>query len=308
MRLRSVVVGATLVVVPEAALAERPDIEYGPPSVNDLVFARQVLDPPPAAFTAGAPRVAQSRVIYLNKNGVTLIPGNNDARIDRSSIAKQTTAIPAWTPSAQTWTETVTCMREMFARWDVTVTDEDPGDVPHIEAVFGGTPSLLGLAPTTAGIAPFTKDCGIIENAIVLTFTKILPEDAQMVCEIMAQEVAHAYGLDHEMLAPDPMSYIDYDGDRAFQDQDAACGEREARPCGIGGNVCRETQNSVALLGERLGRAGSSSSGGSQVPPGSSISSPLDDEGGCAAGGSAGLLVGLVGVFVRRLQRRRAHR
>jgi hypothetical protein len=302
MRVRSLVVGATLVVAPVLASADRRD---------DFVFARQAIEPPAASLRA-APRVAQSRTIYLNKDGVTLLPGDNDARTNHSTLAQQPTAIAAWTPAPEVWADTVACMSELFARWDVTITDVDPGDVPHVEAVFGGTPSQLGLAGNTAGVAPFTTNCSIIENAMVITFTEILPENARMVCEIMAQEVAHAYGLDHEMLPPDPMTYLDYDGDRAFQDEDASCGEHAARPCGIGGTVCRATQNSVALLTERLGLAGGTAgsgggAGGSVVPPGATTTSPLD-EGGCAAGGGAGLAVGLVGVFLAGLQRRRAHR
>jgi MYXO-CTERM domain-containing protein len=51
------------------------------------------------------------------------------------------------------------------------------------------------------------------------------------------------------------MTYLAYTGDRAFEDQDASCGESTARPCGIGGVACRVTQNSVQLLLSRLGAA-----------------------------------------------------
>jgi uncharacterized protein (TIGR03382 family) len=72
-------------------------------------------------------------------------------------------------------------------------------------------------------------------------------------CEVMAQEVAHSYGLDHQLTASDPMTYLDYTGNRSFQDTMAQCGEYSARNCGINGSVCRNGQNSVALLKERLG-------------------------------------------------------
>jgi len=93
----------------------------------------------------------------------------------------------------------------------------------------------------------------------------------------MAQEVAHSYGLDHELLASDPMTYLQYTGNRAFQDMAVSCGESTARNCGINGSVCRANQNSVALLRERLGEAGdivaptmnwASPSEGATVPPG----------------------------------------
>src|SRR5690606_31569114 len=109
--------------------------------------------------------VAQSRIIYLNKNGVTLSPGNNDARTNRSTIVTQTTAIPAWNVSAANWQATVSCFRDLFARFDVQIVETDPGNVPHMEAVFGGTPGQVGMDPNVAGVSPFTLDCSVIENS-----------------------------------------------------------------------------------------------------------------------------------------------
>lgn len=273
---------ATLVLALAPALAaaeQRPtlpagsataygEIVVGPATIDDLRFARQVLPPiaPPAGGTAA---LAQSRVIYLNKDGVTLTPGTNDARTNRSSIVTQTTTIAPWSVSPTTWSATVACMRDVFAAWDVTIVEADPGNVPHIEAVFAGSPTQLGLDPTVAGISPFTTDCAVIESSIVFTFTQVLPADARLACEIMAQEVAHSYGLDHELLAPDPLSYLAYDGNRSFQNQAAACGETTARPCGIGGSACRPDQNSVALLTERLGLRKDDT-----IPPTANIVSP----------------------------------
>jgi MYXO-CTERM domain-containing protein len=127
-----------------------------------------------------------------------------------------------------------------------------------------------------AGVSPFTLDCSIIENSIVFTFTGAFQMTPREACEIMAQEVAHSYGLDHELLASDPMTYLQYNGNRAFQDQAASCGESTTRQCGINGSVCRANQNSVALLKERLGvadavspeMAWTSPSNNATVPPG----------------------------------------
>jgi hypothetical protein len=251
--------GAALLLVPTLAGAEAKPIypsgsaQFGDivgtkPNQDDLVFGRQVL-PPQGPQHA----VAQSRVIYLNKNGVTLLPGNNDSRTNRSTIASQQTQIPAWNVSATTWNATVACVREIFAPFDVQVVETDPGNVPHIEAVFGGSPTQLGMPNNVAGVSPFTTDCSIIENSIVFTFTNVIPADARLACEIQAQEIAHSFGLDHELLASDPMTYLDYNGNRSFKNQAASCGEDVQRPCGINGSVCRNNQNSVTLLNERLG-------------------------------------------------------
>jgi hypothetical protein len=242
---------------------------------DGMIMARQVL-PSAHPGTTSIAAVAQSKVIYLNKNGVTLSPGDNDSRTNKSTIVTQTTAIPAWNVSATNWAATVSCMKDLFKPFNVTVTDVDPGNVPHMEAVFGGTPQQVGMDANTAGVSPFTLDCSIIENSVVFTFTGAFQLTSREACEIMAQEVAHSYGLDHELLASDPMTYLNYNGNRAFQNQTAQCGESTARQCGINGSVCRANQNSVTLLTERLGASDAiapmlswtSPSNNSTVPPG----------------------------------------
>ena len=200
---------------------------------------------------------AQSRTIYLNKNGVTLTPGANDSRMNRSSIIASQVTVPAWNVSSAVWTQTVTCLREMFAPYDVQITETDPGDMPHIEAVFGGSLSSLGLSGNFSGVSPFSSSCKVIENSIVFTFTDVIPQKAQVACEIMAQEIAHSYGLDHQLLAADPMSYLSYAGAKKFQNVTAECGETSPRPCAApGAAMCRASQNSHALLMERIGAAG----------------------------------------------------
>ncbi|HSD88702.1 MAG TPA: Ig-like domain-containing protein [Kofleriaceae bacterium] len=296
MKLRGLVIGV-LLLGPSIASADVKRIDDGRINIdgtaplygftgdyaaNGMILARQVL---PASTTPAVSGVhdgtnvaviAQSRIVYLNKNGVTLSPGDNDSRTNKSTIVTQTTTLPAWNVSAANWDATVSCMRDLFSRFDVSIVDQDPGNVPHIEAVFGGSPTQVGMDANTAGVSPFTLDCGIIENSIVFTFTGAFQLTSREACEIMAQEVAHSFGLDHEYLASDPMTYLDYTGNRAFQDQTSQCGEYAARTCGINGSTCRNGQNSVALLKERLGTADaisptmawSSPANGATVPPG----------------------------------------
>ena len=251
-----------------ASAAARPasvgDIVTTPLPGTNLVLARKLI------AARGTPdAMAHSKVIYLNHKGVTLTPGDDDSTTNHSSIIGQTSVVPPWNTSQATWNATVACMQDMFSRFDVTVTDQDPGATPHIEAVFGGSPQDIGMGQGVGGVSPFTEDCGIIESSIVFTFTDVFPDDAQTVCEVMSQEVAHSYGLDHEMLASDPMTYLQYNGKRSFKDQTVSCGEYQDRPCGIGGSTCRPSQNSVQLLYARVGKA-------DRVPPTLLITSPAD--------------------------------
>jgi uncharacterized protein (TIGR03382 family) len=269
------------------------------PAGRGLRFARQVL---PATGIAGDQR-ATSRTIYLNRAGAIVLPGDNDARADRSTIVGEPVFITPWDIDAEMWDDTVSCIRDMYARFDVTITDEDPGDVPHIEAIFGGHPNDVGLPDEVAGVSPFTNDCSVIENSVVFTFTDVLPDDAQLMCEIMAQEIAHSYGLDHQLTPEDPMTYLDYDGDREFQNEMASCGEFESRDCGINGSVCRDGQNSVAVLTSRLGRRDAEDQ---QASPEAPTTTTGPEVGGCAASGSGGPLGGVlvVGVLAMLLRRR----
>ncbi len=269
---RGLLLGALLVGSTTVATAAPDRLIYGPGDAPDfgfvgdkredgLILARQVI---PASTNIAPPvsgdrnvALAQSRLVYLNHTGVTLAPGDNDSRTNKSTVVNAQTTFGAWNPGVTVWNDTVSCMREIFSRFDITITETDPGSTPHIEAVFGGTPQQVGLDASVAGVSPFTTDCSIIENSVVFTFTAAYTFSAREACEIMAQEVAHSYGLDHELLASDPMTYLPYAGNREFQDTQAQCGEDMSAPrqCGINGNVCRATQNSVQLLTERVGLA-----------------------------------------------------
>ena len=272
------------------------------PNHQGRAFARQVLIP----VTSEASPKALSRTIYLNRDGVTLFPGDNDAARGRSTLVSEPVEITPWEIDDEMWDETVSCVRDLYARFDVTVTDRDPGDIPHIEAVFGGHPNDVGLPDYVAGVSPYRTDCGVVENSIVFTFTDVLDDDPRMMCEIMAQEIAHSYGLDHEMLAEDPMTYLDYDDDRAFQDEMASCGEDGDRPCGIDGSVCWERQNSVALLTSRLGRRGA------EDTPSGDVTTTEPEVSGCSTSGSGGppgvVILALLALRSRRSSRARRAR
>jgi len=275
--------------------ADRTFVVSAQPSTRGHIFARQVLP-----RSSGALRAA-SRVIYLNHDGVLLTPGDNDSRQQRSSVVQEPVFITPWEVDDQMWSETVACVRNIYSHFDVEVTDSDPGDAPHIEAVFGGHPNDVGLPDNVAGVSPFTTDCGIIENSIVFTFTDVLDDDSQTMCEIMSQEIAHSFGLDHQLTPSDPMTYLDYDGNRSFQNEMATCGEFDARDCGIDGSVCRDGQNSVALLTNRLGARGAEGDSGDLT-----TTTEPEASSGCSASGSGAPLIGvpLVAVLLRRRRRR----
>lgn len=290
--------GLSLLVltVPSLALAHpsRTLVPDGKANLGDIIQVqgeRQVARQMIRASTDAKP----SKVIYLNNNGATLRPGDNDSGSQHSSIVTEATQINGWDIDQDSWNELVGCVQNMYSRWDVTVTDKDPGaDVSHIEALIGGSPLDVGLPVNVAGVSPFTTDCGVIPNSIVFTFTDVLDDNPQLICEIVSQEIAHSYGLDHELLAEDPMTYLDYAGPRTFQDEMAHCGEYDQRDCGINGNVCRNMQSSVQMLDARLGTADGTAH----------AETSTSDLGGCAATSRGSWLIG-VGIALFAVSRRR---
>jgi uncharacterized protein (TIGR03382 family) len=216
-----------------------------------LEFLRQLVPAEPVAATG----LARTHTIYLNHTGALLTPGFNDSQANTSTIVTRATQVPGWNASAADWAATVSCMKDIWSRFDVTITDVDPGATPHMEALFARSPADVGITTNVGGISPFSASCSVIEGSIVFAFTDSLPRQPRVICEVMSQEVAHSYGLDHELVASDPMTYLAFTGNREFQDRDASCGESTARPCGIGAVSCRATQNSVQLLLSRLGAA-----------------------------------------------------
>jgi hypothetical protein len=86
---------------------------------------------------------------------------------------------------------------------------------------------VLGVAPAT---------CDYVPRAIAYVFANDAyfgggGGDVDEICSTVGQEIAHTWGLDHERLASDPMTYIPYNGRRQFQDQAAQCGEFSTRTC-----------------------------------------------------------------------------
>ncbi len=297
---------AGALLIPTIASAERaaapaPGVDVRPPTIGwmgEASVARpgtkmQVIPPVPGGDVIAVPGGAPT-IIYMNKAGVTLTPGNNDARTNRSTVVAQTSTIPAFEGSAAEWSSIMTCVRTIFQPYNVTITDVDPGNVPHFESIMGGRAQQAGMEQGVLGVSPFTTNCTLIPNSIVFTFTQSTRDAygttaglAEELCEIAAQEIAHSFGLDHEYLASDPMTYLNYNGLKRFQNVDAQCGEYSARACGLPGTgvTCSARQNSVTLLNQRIGAADTlaptvsitSPSNGAVVPTGFAVNADAMD-------------------------------
>ncbi|MEZ4402522.1 MAG: Ig-like domain-containing protein [Kofleriaceae bacterium] len=185
--------------------------------------------PEMAAPAAAAP---PSRVLYVNDckpNGCQLTPGNfsrpDDSRTNVSSIVRGTgpRTLSAFTGSQATWDAIIQCVRENYAPFDIQVVTTEPASTTsYFEAMAAGRPTELGFSTSTAGVASFS--CGIIPNAISFSFLNLNPTDVLDACWTISQESAHNFGLSHEMLGGDAMTYMPNPPRKRFLDQTACVG------------------------------------------------------------------------------------
>lgn len=211
--------------------------------------------------------------VYLERNQVTYTGGSDNSASNRSSVVGSGSAtVGGYTGSDASWNQIVACVQDQFSRFNIDVTDVEPASGEYVEAHFGGSPGQIGLPQGVGGVAPIDSySCNIIPRAVVYIFSDVLGGSAQVNCEVAAQEIAHAFSLDHEYLCQDPMTYLGGCGNKTFQDTGAQCGEYEPRQCNCG----RATQNSVTIMTEKLGGSAPLDPGDT-TPPVAQINTPAN--------------------------------
>lgn len=255
--MRSLAVAVLLTLTASPALAERPRLEYVPAKIDPN-------------RSVGA--VVNSKTIFLNRcaAGCKVYPGFTDSRMNKSGIGQGT--LQAFEHGNTSWSQVVECTKDVFKRFNVTVTDVDPGpNVNHFEIMVAGAPQNIGLSSGIGGIAEYScTSPGVcskyLPDALVFAFANVYANDPDEICGTVAQEIAHTWSLDHVTDASDPMTYFSYSGRRQFKDG-VACGSdcvNGSSPFGLtcsGNNhTCMSTgtstQNDVAILMALFGPAG----------------------------------------------------
>src|SRR5689334_7455533 len=184
-----------------AALADRPQ------AVTIPAMPRA----PRSPHAGLAPAAPSSTIIFMRRCPVTGCAVHeaaaDDSRVDASQIADGTRTIGSFKHSDQVWADLMACMKSVYKPYGITITDVDPGNVPHYEHVVGGRPTdLRADIPGAGGVAP--ASCDEVPNAITYTFSDVYPADPLQLCWTAAQETAHAFGLEHEVNPADPLTYL----------------------------------------------------------------------------------------------------
>ncbi|HEX5059431.1 MAG TPA: hypothetical protein VFV99_08735, partial [Kofleriaceae bacterium] len=85
--------------------------------------------------------VVNTKTIYLNRctGGCKVTVGFTNSRTNTSAIAQQNGTLSAFSYGDTAWNGVVTCVKNVMSRFNVTVTDVDPGpNVDHFEVMVGG--------------------------------------------------------------------------------------------------------------------------------------------------------------------------
>jgi hypothetical protein len=188
-------------------------------------------------------------VVYMNRAGGAYTTGPDDSRTNTSAVIMSNVTLPPPTIVDADWTTVMTCVQSKFAGLNVTITDVDPGTMPHTELVVIDHPQQIGAPNGVLSLSPF--NCMLVTNGIpFLMWADNLTNPSR--CWTAAQTIASSFGLDHEFACPDLMTYLSNCGtfdSKTFTDVDAPCGEYSARACACGGT----TQNSFKRLQANLG-------------------------------------------------------
>lgn len=212
-------------------------------------------------------------IIYLNPNGGTFDPGWPDESRENissvlASVSGQTETVDPYPYGDASWQTVLDCVRDLYADFDVYVTDQDPGDTPHLETVVGGHPNDIGLPEGVGGIAP--SGCEPVPNSVQYVFPRTYGAGGEQgICEAAGQETAHSFGLEHGYWCPDVMTYLwDCPDRKTFVDRDVDCGEYSPRNCSCSGSTQNSYQHLLRVIGPHPEIA----------PPTVSITSPDDGD------------------------------
>lgn len=225
----------------------------------------------PTLATQNAPgnSAVSSRLVFLHRCteglGCSIRQGTDDSRTDTSSIVGASQVVlGGFKQGDQVWADTVKCVKETFAPFNITVTDQDPGNqTPHFENMVGGKSADLQRSDlqNAGGVSPW--NCNEIPNAITYTFDVFGPDPLQL-CWVASQEIAHGFGLDHSFVQKDPMTYLPGDLPKRFRDEEAECGEYNVRNC-CGAPKQNSYREIVALFGP-----------GAPTPPTIALKNPVE--------------------------------
>jgi Big-like domain-containing protein len=262
-----------LAVFAAAALA-LPAVAAAEPTLEPLVRPRDAMmweSVGPAAAT----NLVNSHTIYLHRcvdSDCTVVQGTTNSTTDPVHSSLGHGVLSPFSRGDAVWNTVVECMHEVYAPFNVVVTEVNPKSEPHFEIMVGGKPEELGMPAGIGGVSPFSC-MPYVPNSVVFVFD-VWGDAAEEICATAAQEIAHSFTLDHCIEPSDPMTYFDYKARRHYMNAQVQCGsdcdKNHRSPLGVacGGTDYQEhacacgsgaqTQNSFQVISALFGEGGAS--------------------------------------------------
>lgn len=225
----------SLAAVAVLAFATAPSLAFAeaPPQFvisGHTAYHPVVLDP------SAVPNLINSHTLFLNRcapNGCAVKAGNmSDSTQHISDIAGGNVMLSAFSGGDTNWNAIKSCVAKIMQPYNITVTDVDPGAAPHFEVMVAGTAGQLNTQLNGQGIlgiadyacqAPGQCFASYFPNALVFAFANDpyygsgTNYDVLEACGTAAQEIAHAWTLDHTTSRSDPMTYNQYTNPLTFK-------------------------------------------------------------------------------------------
>lgn len=201
-------------------------------------------DPPASCHDAPWP-------LYINRFGGSYTPAAEpNASINATNILREPRTVPSLTTATlPEWNSFIACLENKFARFNVEITERDPGDQPHIELAVMDHGESIGISFDVVFAAPMFcrgDDSGTIPMFRGVAFLMWESAGAQDACWRGAQALAQTVGVEQVDDALDLMSNT-RSSDKQFRDAMVACadGVCACNPFGM--------ENTNRKLGELFG-------------------------------------------------------
>ena len=238
-----VIVTAALGVGGLAAAKRMRTGSWSLPAKEDYAWLQRAIAKP-----AGPPRT-----VYLSRDRITVAGGIDDAHELRTQLIPQgiRRELPGYTGSKRSWNRIVACVRSKLSAYNIQIVDKRPRDRGYIMVHVGGRPrDLFGRdRKNMGGVAPYNGR--VIRDAMAFVFSQTLRNRRPEICESIAHEIGHTYGLDHSYRCGDLMTYIQGCRNRRFVDAHVRCGESNRRDCENGAVTQNSHEHLLAVLGTR---------------------------------------------------------
>ncbi len=145
-------------------------------------------------------------LVFVNFNGGTVFPGNDNGDTFRSSIISGVRTFPAPALTTEQKAEVVRRVADDFSPFNVRITTSQAEftATPAINkqmCIVSTSPSVGGFSSDTAGISPFAGPGIRIFNSIVFAFSAVFGNDPIEVANTVSHEIGHSMaGLPHQHL------------------------------------------------------------------------------------------------------------